>query len=85
MMTATWKTMARLGFSAYEGCTDGSIRSVDRQIGNRTVKGAVFVQPGHPDDAVTLHLGYGRRRGGVRRRSVVPCQRECRLGACPTR
>lgn len=39
MMTATWKTMAALGFSSYEGCTDGSIRSVDRTVGARRLKG----------------------------------------------
>ena len=28
------------------------------------VQGAVFVYPGHPDDSITLHLGYGRQYGG---------------------
>jgi molybdopterin-containing oxidoreductase family iron-sulfur binding subunit len=30
----------------------------------RTVVGAVFPVVGHPDGCATLHLGYGRRRGG---------------------
>lgn len=30
-----------------------------------TIEGGVFVQPGHPDEAVTVHLGYGRTRGGA--------------------
>ena len=32
--------------------------------GGRSVEGAVWVSPGHPDDSVTVHLGYGRSRGG---------------------
>ena len=43
MMTATWKSMAALGFSAYEACTDGSLRSVDRIVGERqALKGTVL-------------------------------------------
>ena len=30
----------------------------------RTLKAPLFVQPGHANDAVTLHLGYGRTRAG---------------------
>jgi len=33
-------------------------------IGDASVVAPVFVQPGHPDDAVTLHLGYGREKAG---------------------
>jgi molybdopterin-containing oxidoreductase family iron-sulfur binding subunit len=32
--------------------------------GGREVNAPVWVMPGHPDDAVTLHLGYGRSRAG---------------------
>jgi len=31
----------------------------------QTLNAPVFIQPGHPYGAITLHLGYGRRRGGV--------------------
>jgi MoCo/4Fe-4S cofactor protein with predicted Tat translocation signal len=30
----------------------------------RTVRGPVYVQPGHAPDAITVHLGYGRTRAG---------------------
>jgi MoCo/4Fe-4S cofactor protein with predicted Tat translocation signal len=30
-----------------------------------SIQGAVFVFPGHPDDSITLHLGYGRKEGGI--------------------
>jgi MoCo/4Fe-4S cofactor protein with predicted Tat translocation signal len=37
---------------------------VELAIGDRTVKGAVLILPDHPDEAATLHLGYGRTRAG---------------------
>jgi molybdopterin-containing oxidoreductase family iron-sulfur binding subunit len=30
----------------------------------RTIRGPIFPVPGHPDDSVTVHLGYGRNRAG---------------------
>ncbi len=30
----------------------------------RMLRAPVFIMPGHADDAVTLHLGYGRKAGG---------------------
>jgi len=32
--------------------------------GQEPIKAAVWVLPGHPDDCVTLHLGFGRTRAG---------------------
>ena len=37
---------------------------VELKIDGRTVKAPAWVLPGHADDAVTVHLGYGRRRAG---------------------
>jgi MoCo/4Fe-4S cofactor protein with predicted Tat translocation signal len=33
-------------------------------VGGRTVKGPVWIQVGHAEDSITVHLGYGRDRGG---------------------
>lgn len=33
-------------------------------VGGRKLEAAVWVQPGHADNAITLHLGYGRERPG---------------------
>ncbi|HEX3151871.1 MAG TPA: TAT-variant-translocated molybdopterin oxidoreductase [Gemmataceae bacterium] len=33
-------------------------------VNGRTIKGAVWIQPGHADNSVTVHLGYGRERCG---------------------
>ena len=37
---------------------------VNLTSGGRTMKAAIWVLPGHADDAVTLSLGYGRSRAG---------------------
>ncbi len=37
---------------------------VDVSVGGRTVRGPVWVSPGHADNSVTLHVGYGRTRAG---------------------
>jgi MoCo/4Fe-4S cofactor protein with predicted Tat translocation signal len=37
---------------------------VEVEVGGRRVRGAALIVPGHPDDTLTLHLGYGRERAG---------------------
>jgi molybdopterin-containing oxidoreductase family iron-sulfur binding subunit len=37
---------------------------VELELNGRKVKGAIWLTPGHPDDAVTLSLGYGREKAG---------------------
>ncbi len=51
---------------ATTGGEHGNIISdvVDVKYGGRTVRGTMFTVPGHPDDCATVHLGYGRSRGG---------------------
>ncbi len=38
---------------------------VKLELNGQSVIAPVFVQPGHPDESVTVHLGYGRTAGGV--------------------
>jgi molybdopterin-containing oxidoreductase family iron-sulfur binding subunit len=38
---------------------------VELTVGNGKVKAPVIVAPGHPDNSVTVHLGYGREIGRV--------------------
>ncbi len=33
-------------------------------VGGRSVDAAVWIEPGHADDSVTVHFGYGRTRAG---------------------
>jgi MoCo/4Fe-4S cofactor protein with predicted Tat translocation signal len=37
---------------------------VELRYRGRSVRGAAFAVPGHPDGSVTIHLGYGRPRAG---------------------
>jgi MoCo/4Fe-4S cofactor protein with predicted Tat translocation signal len=37
---------------------------VELRVGDRTVEAPVWVVPGHADDSVTVHLGYGRQYAG---------------------
>ena len=37
---------------------------VELRFRGRTVRGPLFPVAGHPDDCVTVHLGYGRTRAG---------------------
>ena len=34
------------------------------EVDGRHVEAPVWIAPGHPDDTVTLHLGYGRKKAG---------------------
>jgi len=59
------QTASRLGVY-YKVLEDGSqeVPMVDLAYGGRSLRAPVFIQPGHAEGAVTLHLGYGRTRGG---------------------
>jgi molybdopterin-containing oxidoreductase family iron-sulfur binding subunit len=51
---------------AFQGGEHGQIITdlVELKFKGRSVRGALFAVVGHPDDCVTVHLGYGRSRGG---------------------
>ena len=51
---------------SFQGGEHGQIITdvVELKFKGRAVRGALFAVPGHPDDCVTVHLGYGRTRGG---------------------
>ncbi len=38
---------------------------ISLEVNGRTVEGALFIQPGQPDDCVLVSLGYGRTAGGT--------------------
>jgi molybdopterin-containing oxidoreductase family iron-sulfur binding subunit len=63
------KTADRLKASespAFTGGEHGQIVTdvVELKYKGRSVRGALFAVVGHADDCVTVHLGYGRSRGG---------------------
>jgi len=51
---------------SFQGGEHGQIITdvVELKFKGRAVRGALFAVAGHPDDCVTVHLGYGRSRGG---------------------
>ena len=62
-------TAARLGSTDRPDATGGEHGQivsdvVELRYRGRTVRGALFPVEGHPDNCATVHLGYGRERGG---------------------
>jgi molybdopterin-containing oxidoreductase family iron-sulfur binding subunit len=59
------QTANRLGVY-YQGLSDPSqeVPMVELTYEGRSLRAPVFIQPGHAEASVTLHLGYGRTRGG---------------------
>jgi molybdopterin-containing oxidoreductase family iron-sulfur binding subunit len=63
---ATAERLESRPYPAFRGGEHGQIVSdvVEIRFKGRAVTGALFAVVGHPDDCATVHLGYGRRRGG---------------------
>ena len=61
----TWDNAALLAPATAErlGVANGDV--VEVAVGGRSAHAPVWVVPGHALDSVTVHLGYGRRRGGA--------------------
>lgn len=60
----TWDNAVIVGFSTAKRLGFENEDEVTVEIAGRKVKGAVWVQPGHAADTITLHGGYGRRAMG---------------------
>ena len=60
----TWDNAVLLAKATAERIGVKNEDVVRLRFGERTIEGPVWVVPGHPTDSVTVHLGYGRRRGG---------------------
>ena len=59
-------TATRLGLPIVDTLDydDGGVPMVELTYQGRSLRAPVFVQPGHANGAVTLHLGYGRTKAG---------------------
>lgn len=58
-------TAAKLGFALlFQDEMSGHHEMATLTYKGQSVTAPVLVVPGHPDDSVTLHYGYGRERGG---------------------
>lgn len=60
----TWDNPVMIGVAMAKrlGLSNGSV--VDLEFQGRKIVGAIWIQPGHPDNALTVFLGYGRQRSG---------------------
>ncbi len=61
----TWDNVVMLAPSTAEelGLSNGDMVELAHE--GRSVKGPIWVQPGHAKDSVSVQLGYGRRHGGA--------------------
>jgi len=60
----TWDNAAIVSLSTAAGLGVKNEDMVRLRLQGREIQAAIWILPGHADDAVTLHLGYGRRRAG---------------------
>ena len=60
----TWDNAAVMGPSAAKRLGVENNDVVELAYRDRKVNAPVWILPGHPDNAVTVHLGYGRTRAG---------------------
>ncbi len=60
----TWDNAVLMSIATAEklGVTNEDVVAV--RVGSSQVEGPVFIVPGHADNSVTLHFGYGRKRTG---------------------
>jgi molybdopterin-containing oxidoreductase family iron-sulfur binding subunit len=61
----TWDNAALVSPATAERLDLANEDVVELQYEGRSVNAPVWISPGHADDSVTVHFGYGRRRGGT--------------------
>jgi molybdopterin-containing oxidoreductase family iron-sulfur binding subunit len=57
-------TAARLGVDVRSTSSGSATDVLELRHGGRSLKAPAWIVPGHPDDCLTVHLGYGRWRTG---------------------
>ena len=64
MSKLTWDNAVLMGprMADREGIKTMDV--VTLELGGRKITGPLWIQAGHPDHSVTVHLGYGRRKAG---------------------
>jgi len=64
MSKLTWDNAVLMGPKMAERLGIKTEDVVELELGGKKVTGPVWIQTGHPDNSVTITLGYGRRRAG---------------------
>ena len=65
MTKLTWDNAVHLSPATAKRLKLANQDQVQLRYRGRAVEGAVWILPGHADDAATVHLGYGRTHAGV--------------------
>ncbi len=60
----TWDNAALVSINTAERLKLRHGQYMKMKVAGREVYAGIFADPGHPDNSITLHLGYGRRRAG---------------------
>ncbi|MEZ5361883.1 MAG: 4Fe-4S dicluster domain-containing protein [Bryobacterales bacterium] len=64
VLSLTWDNAAYMSEATAKRLGVWNEDTVEISVGDRSVEAPVWVTPGHADDAITLHLGYGRESAG---------------------
>ncbi|MGC2710684.1 MAG: 4Fe-4S dicluster domain-containing protein, partial [Candidatus Sulfotelmatobacter sp.] len=64
MSKLTWDNVVLLGPKMADRLQVASTDLVELELNGKKITGPVWVQVGHPDNSLTIFLGYGRRRAG---------------------
>jgi MoCo/4Fe-4S cofactor protein with predicted Tat translocation signal len=64
MTKLTWDNAILIGPQMAERLQIASKDVVELELNGKKVTGAAWIQAGHPDNSVTVFLGYGRKRAG---------------------
>jgi len=64
MTKLTWDNAVLMGPKMAERLNIATEDVVELELNGKKVQGPVWIQAGHPDNSVTVFLGYGRKRAG---------------------
>jgi len=64
MTKLTWDNAVLIGPKMAERLSIASKDVVELELNGKKTTGAAWIQAGHPDNSVTIFLGYGRKRAG---------------------
>jgi len=64
MSKLTWDNAVQIGPKMAQRLQLAAKDVVELELNGKKVKGAIWIQAGHPDNSVTITLGYGRKRAG---------------------
>ncbi len=64
LTTITWDNAAFISPATAQRLGYNNEDLVELRFDGRAVRAPIWIVPGHADDSVTLHLGYGRQRAG---------------------